>query len=215
MDDRLERAREYIAKGDDYYLKAGREMAALIDDGWTVSAIAREVDRGRNWVRDVVAAARECGPDHNLKVDWHRGTHGTAAEIEEGARRLLSDDEKRQRVIDELPTEQVEALARSATDTAVERSRAARAEHQTEPTAGELSGGETFDPSEYWADTLVIRVNRNARELTSLIKRAGGLLFGSMSPSEAHDYLSEAERLIAEARAAAQEQERDRQEVQP
>ncbi len=88
-----------------------------------------------------------------------------------------------------------------------------RREQDTTPTARGLTGGEKFDPSEYWADKIVIRINNNARELASLMKRGGGLLFGSMEPQQAFEYLLEAEQFIADARAAAQEQARDKVEV--
>lgn len=142
----------------------------------------------------------------------------SGAKYQENARRsrtkaALRDPRIRAEVFKELDSEEIEEVIETAHDTAIKRVQAKAKEHRTEPTADEIMDGDRFDPAEYWADTLIIRLNRNARELASLIDRAGGLLFGTMPPEEAFDYLHEAERLVAEARAAAQEQVRDRTEV--
>lgn len=215
MTDHLALAKEYIAKGDDYYSRAAAEIVAAKEEypELTWVEIGRRLGRDESWVRRLVESFRKsaAAPETEFKVNWQSGDYEKPA-----AKRVLSDPEQRKQVIAALPPEQIEAVIEDAHEVARDRMRARRAEHDTEPaspTARDLMGDEPFDPAEYWADTLVIRVNRNARELASLIKRGGGLLFGTMPPEEAFDYLHEAERLIAEARAAAQEQVRDRSEV--
>jgi hypothetical protein len=48
-------------------------------------------------------------------------------------------------------------------------------------------------------ENVIIRVERNARELAGLFKREG-LRFGTMPPEEAVEYLQDTERRIAEVR---------------
>lgn len=76
-----------------------------------------------------------------------------------------------------------------------------------EPTVADL-GADDFDPSESWADTLIIAENRKARELSKHVK-AWGFVLGSMPSREALEYLEESEQLIADLRAAMQERVQD------
>lgn len=226
-----------IVRGEDSVEDArwgqAKEVARLIEVGHTQQEIAAGWINGRT--------DRPYGQDHvsvYVRV-WHRYglSHSrpswtdAAATVKSGSDELVTTTEVQRQVhesriptspetaerfvknLAKAPDSVLEAIQEGATETLVERSRARRAEHQTESTVGDLMGDDRFDPAEYWADTLIIRVNRNARELAALTKRAGGLLFGTMPPEDAFDYLHEAERLIAEARAAAQEQVRDRAEV--
>lgn len=210
--DHLAKARDYIAKGDDYYAKAANEIVVAMKEDPTLSY--REVDRR-------VGKESRNGKWSAELVQWYTSAQATRTPTPFGgeenntrkddskAKKVLSDPERRRRVIESLEPQEVEALAEQATEVAVERARAKRAEHDTTPTVKDLMGDDPFDPAEFWADTLIIRLDRNARELESLIKRGGGLRYGSMTPDEAFEYLNHAERLIAEARAAAQEQVRD------
>jgi hypothetical protein len=50
---------------------------------------------------------------------------------------------------------------------------------------------------------VIHRLCLNVDELDRKVKRAGGLLFGTMTAEEAFERLQEAERLIAEVRALA------------
>ena len=75
-----------------------------------------------------------------------------------------------------------------------------------------VQDGEVFVPvydppeAEFRADNVVSRLRRNARELDTLQRRAGGLILGSMSSQEAFRYLQDAENRIATARALVEEQ---------
>lgn len=212
MTDHLTRAKEYIAKGDEFYAKAADEIAAWLqeDASRTHEQAAQIVGRGRQWVGTLLAARAKCD-GQSTEVDWRSGANTQDV----AAARVLRDPEQRRQVIASLPAAEIEALARDTTEVAVERARAQRAEHQTTtnpPTAGDLMGGEKFDPSESWADTLIIRANRNLRELGSHTDR-WGLVLGSMPIEEAFEYAQETERLAAEFRAAVQERIRDHAEV--
>lgn len=174
----------------------------------TEREVAGLLGKASSWVHDVLVW------DGGIDLPFSASARGRDQDRNtRGAKTALRDPEARKQVIASLDADEIEAVIDDANDAAIQRLHAKRSEHQTEPTAGELMGGDKFDPAEYWADTLIIRVNRNARELAKLIADGGGLLFGTMPPEEAFDYLHEAERLIAEARAAAQEQVRDKTEV--
>jgi hypothetical protein len=85
---------------------------------------------------------------------------------------------------------------------------------EREPTIDELMGGESIpDFAASWADNLVLRVHGNARDLTALVKREG-LRFAPSTPlSEMYDWLLDAERQIAEVRAAVHERMQDQSGV--
>ncbi len=211
--DHLAKAKDYIAKGEDYYRKAADEIDAAFEENpsLTYTDVGREMGRSRNWVKRLVEARDRFLKTNEevFQVDHQSGSNKRS----EVLRKALSKPEIRRQAIAELDDADLDAVHAAATEAVFDRSRAKRREHDTTPTVGDLMGGEKFEPGESWSDTLVIRLNRNARELASLIDRAGGLLFGSMTPEEAFEYLFEAERLIAEARAAAQEQVRDKTEI--
>lgn len=79
-----------------------------------------------------------------------------------------------------------------------------------EMTVGELLAGEPmFDPESTWADNLVLRIHTNAEALTARVRREG-LRFAPSTPlQEMLDWLLDAERQIAEVRAAVQERVND------
>lgn len=194
-------AKQAIAKGEASYGEAAEYITAAREQGWSWPAINRELGRGEKYAERIVAWATNKGGG----LPFSREEGENERKDNEAARRSLKDPEQRKQVISALPTEQLDEIAQEATHALVERSRAQRAEHREEATVGELMGPDRFDPSESWADTLIIAANRKARELSKHIGRFGFVL-GSMSPDEAFDYLNEAERLVAEARAAVQEQ---------
>lgn len=211
--DHLARAKDYIAKGEDYYRKAAEEIVAAMEENPALGQreVARSIGKGQTWVGDLVrwyTSGR-----HADQPSPFAGSEYAEKKEGQAVRRALRDPDQRRQVIESLKPDEVDKLARDATDVAVERSRAQRKEHQTEPTVRDLTKGERFDPAEHWADRLVIRLHNNALELAALRKRAGGLIYGSMSREEAFDYLMEAEQLIADARAEAQEQARDVEKV--
>lgn len=157
----------------------------------------------RKIVRGVTSGARA--------PQWGSGTNVRT----EVAEKVLRDPEQRKQVIASLSAEQIEEVIAEAQDVAVERVRAQRSEHDVapkEPTVTDLMGGARWDPSESWMDTLLIRCNRNLRELAAHVEKWGPVL-GSMPIDEAYEYINETERLAAEVRVALQEQIRDRAEV--
>lgn len=185
-----------------------QDRVKLLAEGRSQREVGDLIGRSHDWVGKVL---RWDGRDHVHLPQGGRGQD--IAQSKSRAKKALRDPKIRAEVFKDLDSTEIEEVIETAHDTAIKRVRAKAKEHRTEPTADEIMDGDRFDPAEYWADTLIIRLNRNARELASLISKAGGLLFGTMSPEEAFDYLHEAERLVAEARAAAQEQVRDRTEV--
>lgn len=111
----LDGARKDIGRGDDFYLRAGKKMATLLERGWTIAAVARGVGKSRQWVRQVVDAARKWQPDAtgNVQVAWERGSHATTAEIAEGAKRVLTDPAQRDQLFAELDATEIASLARA------------------------------------------------------------------------------------------------------
>lgn len=212
MSDHLTRAKEYIAKGDDFYAKAADEIQAWLDEdaARTHAQAAERIGRGRLWVERLLRARtnRDEGVTQDFEVDWQSGSN----KRDEVAAKVMSDPEQRRQVIASLPPDQIEAVIAEANDVAVERVRAKQAEHNTAPksaTAGDLMGGDSFDPSESWADTFIIRVREKAHSLRRQVEK-WGLVIGSMDDEQAFEYLQEAERNIAEVRAALQERMADR-----
>lgn len=204
MTDHLALAKEYIAKGDNYYAKAADEIQVWLDEdaSRTHEQAADRVGKGRLWVSRLLRARTNCDESvtQEFEVDWQSGSN----KRDEVASKVLRDPEQRRQVLASLPPDQIEEVIAEAHDVAVERVRAQRAEHDTMPTVEELMGGDRWDPSESWIDTLVIRVNRNAAEISGHIKK-WGLVFGSMPPEEALQWITEAEQKIADVRAAIQE----------
>jgi len=206
---RLERAKDYIAIAEsadskrEAYIKAAEEIAAARAEGVSASAVATAIGKSEIEVRRF--------------TDWHKSGYKAAtpwlADEKATDRAAMShtkatlrkaDQDQIKRIMVELPDEQLSNIASEAGSTLVSRSRAKRAEHHAEPTAGELMAGEKWDPSESWADTLVIAVNNKVREFGSHVKH-WGLVLNTMPTEEAYKYLLEAERTLADARAALQE----------
>lgn len=207
----IARAKDYIAKGEDYYRKAADEIvsARKADPAITFRQIANEVGKSAGWVSALVQWRTNVqDPEHGP----FGGAEENQARYERQARTALTDPVRRRQAIAELPSEQIEEVIQEANDVAIERLRAKRAEHDTAPkapTADQLMGAERFDPSESWADADIIRVREKAHTLRRQVEK-WGLVLGSMGEEQAFEYLQEAERNIAEVRVALQERMADR-----
>jgi hypothetical protein len=215
VSDHIQLAREYIAKGDEFYAKAAGEIVAAKEERpeLTWAEIGRQLGRDESWVRKLATSFRNPArrDDEPFSVDWQSGANTQDV----AAARVLKNPEQRKQAITSLTSDQIEEVIAEAQDVAVERVRAQRSEHNAEakaPTAGDLMDGERWDPSESWADTLLIRCNRNLRELGKHVEKWGFVL-GSMKIEDALDYVNETERLAAEVRVVVQAQLRDRAEV--
>jgi hypothetical protein len=160
-------------------------------------------------VREAVAALTRAQEVDQAAEDADTSAPRTEADH---ARSLLvtADAAQVRDLVYALPDEALTNVLMAAHTVAGERRASGRAEHQTEPTFGEVMGEDRFDPAANWADTIIIRVNNNARELAGYQRL--GLMFGTMTPEQAFGYLEEAERLIADVRAEAQERLRDAKE---
>lgn len=206
MNKHLVKAKDYIGKGEAFYRKAADEVIAAQAEDTTLGyrEIGEAVGRSYEWCRQL--------------VKWRTSVtdQGTPWAGEYDARRDRSikqtlgkaDSQEVKRVLAELPEKQLDTIAREATDALVGRARAKRSERQSEPTAGELMGGEKWDPSESWADNQIIALNHKARSLAAHVEKWGPVL-GSMPEDMAFEYLQEAERLIAEVRVVWQSRLRE------
>jgi hypothetical protein len=207
--DHLAKAKQYIAKGDEYYAKAADELAAWLaeDEGRTQLQAADAIGKSEAWVNRVLRARRTGEP-----VDHGSGSN----KRDEVAAKVLADPVQRRQVLRDLEPEQIEQVIDEANEVAVERARAKRAEQDTTPrppTARDLTGGEPFDPSADWADTLILRVDTNTRALENHVKQRG-LWIGSLGEIEALEYIARSEHRLAEVRAALQERMRDRDQAE-
>jgi hypothetical protein len=208
--DHLALAKEYIARGDEFYAKAADEIIAARqkDPQLSYREVAERVGKGETWCKDIVrwSTSGRRGDESPF------GREGRDKGEMSKARQVLRDPDQRRQVISSLPPEQVEAVIAEANDVAIERVRAKQAEHDVAPkssTAGDLMGDDRYDPSESWADTFIIRVREKAHSLSRQVGK-WGLVLGSMDDEQAFEYLQEAERNIAEIRAALQERMADR-----
>jgi len=89
-----------------------------------------------------------------------------------------------------------------------------RAREAEQRSVSDLMDGEPIpDFSSTWADKLILRVHTNAQALTSLVTREGLVLAPNADLGEMYGWLLEAERMIADIRAAVQERIRDQKVV--
>jgi hypothetical protein len=111
----LAKAEGYLAKGDSWYHKAADEIVAAMEADTTLGQqkIADRLGKSRAWVRDIVAWHTSGRP---AAISWHRGSHATTAEIQQGARRLLREAplEQVEQIISELPAERQQAIGAAA-----------------------------------------------------------------------------------------------------
>jgi hypothetical protein len=133
--DHLSRAAEYIAKGDGWYSKAADEIIAARkeDVQLTWKQTAEKVNRSDSWCRRLVAERTKviAGEQAGVEVvpDWHqRGSHGTKAEIEAGARKLLASPGEAKKLFASLPPEAQKTVAKAVVATPQIREEVANAQ---------------------------------------------------------------------------------------
>ena len=112
--DHLAAAADYIAKGDDFYLKAADEVAAWLDEdaGRTQKQAAEGVGKSIRWVQTLLKnrAIRLANSDADVTqpIDWDRGSHGTKAEFE---RTVAEKPERVAEAIEKAPPEAKRKIA--------------------------------------------------------------------------------------------------------
>lgn len=204
----LVKAKEFIAKGDDFYAKAADEIQAWLDEDASRTHVqaAEIIGKGRQWVSTLLAARAECD-GKVTQVNWRSGPNDQPS----AARRVLRDPEQRRQVLASLSHGEIEQVVTEANEVAIERIRAQRDEQSTDrkPNAGDLMGGDRFDPAESWADAQIVRINERAHTMRQHVEK-WGLVLGSLSEQDAFDYLQASERDIAEVRVQLQERIADR-----
>ena len=114
----LAKAQSYLAKGEAWYRKAGEEIELAREAGATWPQIGDRLDRSKSWCQRVSEWAKSPanGGSPDTPIDWKRGSHGTTAEIQAGARKLLAEApmEQVERIIETLPKERKQAVAAAA-----------------------------------------------------------------------------------------------------
>lgn len=201
--DHLARARDYLARGEEFYARAADEIIAAREADPTLGyrEIGKRLARSEYWARELVkwrTSAMDTSPTP------FGGEVENTARYDRQARTALKDPDRRRKALADLDTREVEQVARDAHTEVIGRARAQRREQVTEPTVGELMGDEQFDPSQVWADALIISVTAAVAKLAARVKREG-LILGSLEVEEALADLETAEGRIAEIRAALRE----------
>lgn len=209
--DHLALAKDYIARGEDFYRKAADEIKAAMTADTTLSyrEIGRSIGKSDRWCRDIVQWSTTAeGPPTP-----YGGSEQNEARYERHDKTVLRDPERLTKVAAEMDTPELEAAADKMLAVAAERRHAQSREIDTEPRVRDLTdASDPFRPDEHWADGPILRVSESAAKLSALVSRAG-MTFGAMTPEKALDYLKVAEHQIADVRAAAQELVNDRAEV--
>lgn len=105
MSDHLTRAKEYIAKGEDFYRKAADEIISARAEDTTLGyrEIAESIGRSAEWARRLVQWRTS---DEDLAGPWagdERSMRGT--------KNVLADPEQRRRVIASLPADARASIA--------------------------------------------------------------------------------------------------------
>src|SRR5262245_18845813 len=108
----LVQAQKHVAKGDEFYWKAGQEILAAQKADPTLShkEIGRWFDKSAEWVRALVQHVTTAEPD--TPVDWRRGSHGTKAERDAHLDKFLREAplEQVERAVSELPRERKQEI---------------------------------------------------------------------------------------------------------
>lgn len=205
--DHLAKARDYLARGEEFYARAADEIIAAqkADPTLGYREIGERLGRSEYWARELVkwrTSAMDTSPTP------FGGPAENEARYDRQARTALKDPERRRKALAELDTREVEQIAQDAQAVAMDRVRAERREHQATPTAGELMGDTPFRPGDQWMDGPIMRVAEVARNLVRRF-HSEGLVLGSLPIERALEYLEQAERDVAEVRAAVQERVRE------
>lgn len=137
----IARAKGHLAKGNEYYAKAGEEILAARKEGATWPEIADGMEQSESTVRRVAEFAKTpaSGMSPETGVNWQRGSHGTRKEIQAGAKKLLAEApiEEVREAIAALPRERQREVARAAYD---ESQKAMRAKIEQARSELEASG---------------------------------------------------------------------------
>ena len=224
--DHLARAKDFIARGEDFYRKAADEIKAAMAADPTLGfpRVAQTIGKSPQWCRDIVQwSTNSQGPPTP-----YGGEEQNEARYERHDKTVLRDPERLDRVVADLDTDALTNVYSQVTRELGGRNVAKIAEHHDEErtVAGLMGGREEaeklqrdFQPSNLWIDTLVIRVDKNTRELEALIAHNGLRLApidhadeDAESPEAwAFARVDAAERRLAEVRAALQERLHDQQ----
>lgn len=108
--DRLERAKQYIAKGDDFYAKAADDIIAAMEEDTTLSyrQVAERVGKSDKWVRQLVTARTTADDGRTIEhpfADSQRPIQATKQVLREAS------DEQLLEIVSQLPSEQKTKLA--------------------------------------------------------------------------------------------------------
>lgn len=115
----IDNAAKLLTKGDGLYRQAGEEILLAREAGATWTEIGKALDRSTTWCKDVARWAKTPAKAGLPEVvPWTRGSHGTTAEIQAGAKKLLAEApmEQVEQIISGLPKDRQTAIRAAAGD---------------------------------------------------------------------------------------------------
>lgn len=207
----VSRAKAILAEA---YEEAAELVAEYVEQtGEALQSLCKEIDPD-NWngLRQRVQRA-QARREASSEAESAARARETERKRRSHAKETLKDPEQRRQVIASLSEAELDEVHAEAGDALVERARARRAEHDTDPKVGDLMGDEPFDPGAMAIDTPLISLYSAADRIQKRIERHGLRLL-SLSEENAFGKLSETERIVAEARVILQERLQDREVAQ-
>lgn len=142
MNEHLEKARDYIARGEEFYLAAATEIAAARDDGVTWVAIGDYLGRSDEWCKQVVAWANKSPANRNKSTPFAEQSGAVAkrhaksvlrGSDAETLRSVLPDDEEQLARIAEAAYRRLEKKRSDERESTKQARRAVREEHSESP----------------------------------------------------------------------------------
>jgi hypothetical protein len=177
-----------------------------------MAVTADGVKLGPSWWAGAVGASPAAIKNRVQRLrQSQRSSNGRGSRHTSASRTLsaLRDPQRRQHAFSELDDNQLDDIRDAAATVKIHRRRARQHEMEAEPTVNELLGGDTLenleeDLSKNFSDLIIINVGDSVHKLNQRVNRVG-LLLRSLPTERALEKLVEAERELAEVRAAAQE----------
>ncbi len=185
---------------------AVQDRVQQLYEGRTQTEVAELIGKSQSWTAKLL----RWDYSHANSPPWGSGSNKRS----EVTAKALSDPGKRRALASSLPPEVLASVVADFDEERHAKVEAKRSEHRDDDSIkGIIASGESLDDltasiTESWADELIQRVHHNAGKLARHTEK-WGLVLGSLTNDEALDMIENAERNVAEIRAALQERVRD------
>lgn len=109
---RLNKAKDWIERGNEFYAKAADEIIAALKEDPTLSQreVGQRLGRSERWVRNLVQSRTNAEPASEFKVDWNRGSRATKEDVQ----RTLSRPKSREAILAAMSDDERAELATDA-----------------------------------------------------------------------------------------------------